>query len=456
MLIGFSVSNFKSFYQTQSISLKAADISRHEEHLVEIGNEKILKTGIIFGANAGGKSNFVKAVDFSRLIITKGLESVDLSKQYFRLKDGCINQPGVFEYRICVEEQEYVYGIAISYAKHEILAEWLVRIEQDGSETYIFNRDMDAEENRITETEADFHSPEEKIRMNIYLEDFGKNISEPLKRITILSDIALRSNENRGVFSEILKVYLWFVRMIIVFPTSKYANLGKVVEDERTKKVFSMMMKHFDTGIKSIESQEEGEIDLDRVFERFSYDEAEEAKQEVLRELEKHSVMFRLDHKIYFIKKDDKGSLISTNMLLNHGNDKDMFEYMDESDGTKRLFHLIPLFYENLGESTVLIDEIDRSLHTNLTRRFLELFYYLTEERPNQMIMTTHDSNLLDLELIRQDEIWFIERQPDQSSSIFSLNRYKERMGKEIDKEYLLGRYGAIPIFDQWGAANDK
>ncbi len=460
MLIGFSVSNFKSFYRSQSISLKAADISRHRDHLVQAGNQKILKTGIIFGANAGGKSNFVKAVDFSNLIITKGLEYVDLSKQYFRLKDGCADLPGVFEYRICVEEQEYVYGIAISYTKREILGEWLVRMEQDGSETYIFNRDMDDDGNRVTGTEVKFYNQEEKVRMDIYLEDFGENISEPLKRVTILSDIALRSNEKRGVFSEILKVYLWFARMIIVFPTSKYENLGEIAGDDATKRLFSLMMKRFDTGIQSVESQDEGEIDLDRIFERLPYDEAEDAKQDVLREAEKHPVMFRMDNKMYILKKDKRGSLISAKMLLNHGNEKDMFEYMDESDGTKRLFHLIPLFYENLGMSTILIDEIDRSLHTNLTRRFLELFYHLTENQRNQMIMTTHDSNLLDLELVRQDEIWFVERQKDQSSSVFSLNQFKDRMGKEIDKEYLLGRYGAIPIFgpmedDEWLISTD-
>ena len=96
----------------------------------------------------------------------------------------------------------------------------------------------------------------------------------------------------------------------------------------------------------------------------------------------------------------------------------------------------------------ILIDEIDRSLHTNLTRKFLELFYEVVEDRDCQLIATTHDSNLLDLELLRQDEIWFVERQDDHSSKVFSLNKFKERFDKKIDKEYLIGRYGAIPIFD--------
>ena len=124
-----------------------------------------------------------------------------------------------------------------------------------------------------------------------------------------------------------------------------------------------------------------------------------------------------------------------------------MFEYIDESDGTKRLFDLIPLFYEKKRSKIIVIDEIDRSLHTNLTRRFLELFYELTENYDYQIIATTHDSNLLDLDLLRQDEIWFVERQEDHSSKIFSLNKFKERYDKKIDREYLLGRYGAVPVF---------
>lgn len=125
-----------------------------------------------------------------------------------------------------------------------------------------------------------------------------------------------------------------------------------------------------------------------------------------------------------------------------------MFDYTDESDGTKRLFDLIPLFYENRKVSVTLIDEIDRSLHTNLTRKFLELFYRTDEKKDCQLIATTHDSNLLDLDLLRKDEIWFVERQNDHNSKVFSLNKFKERFDKKKYKEYLIGRYGAIPIFD--------
>ncbi|KAI4451705.1 hypothetical protein C823_006265 [Eubacterium plexicaudatum ASF492] len=158
--------------------------------------------------------------------------------------------------------------------------------------------------------------------------------------------------------------------------------------------------------------------------------------------------MFKVNSQVYSLLKDTEGNIITTKMMQNHGNMQELFEYLDESDGTQRLFDLIPLFYEHNGNRVIFIDEIDRSLHTNLTRKFLELFYKLTEDDTSQIIATTHDNNLLDLDLVRQDEIWFVKRKGDHSSNLYSLTRYKERYDKKIDKEYLLGRYDAIPVFD--------
>lgn len=186
---------------------------------------------------------------------------------------------------------------------------------------------------------------------------------------------------------------------------------------------------------------------LEEINERdFSYDEIKEILMDINNVIKNNDLGKEFYN--WLINPLDKVNIVYNKLLLNHGNSDDMFDYTDESDGTKRLFDLIPIFYENGRGSLILIDEIDRSLHTNLTRKFLELFFKIVEDRECQLIATTHDSNLLDLELLRQDEIWFVERQPDHSSKVFSLNKFKERFDKKIDKEYLLGRYGAIPVFD--------
>jgi len=219
-------------------------------------------------------------------------------------------------------------------------------------------------------------------------------------------------------------------------------------EKEEVRKFFSGILKYFDTGIESVESKQ-GEMNFDRIFEGIPKEHAEKLKIRISNDIENDPVMFKVNNQVYSLRKDEEGNIITTKMMQNHGNPQELFEYSDESDGTQRLFDLIPLFYEHQNNRVIFIDEIDRSLHTNLTRRFLELFYSLTEKSDCQIIATTHDSNLLDLDLVRQDEIWFIKRLEDHSSKMYSLNRYKERYDKKIDKEYLLGRYDAIPIFDE-------
>ena len=445
MFIGFSVSNFLSFKTTQTMSMIASKVARHKQHILMGNGKKVLKTGLIYGANAGGKSNFIKAIDFSRDIILEGLEQVDLNKKYFRIDTSNYKVPGVFEYRLMTQSgKEYSYGIAISYAEKEIISEWLIRIEKNGSETFVFNRDINEDGENITESEIKYENREEAIRWQVYLEDFGKNISDSLKKKTILSDIAERSGKQVGIFKEILDVYNWFQSIIILFPTSQYSGLNQMIEKENVRQFFSKMMQYFDTGIMSVESKQ-GPMDFDKIFEGIPAEYAEKLKIKISNDITNESVLCKVNNQIYSLKKDDDGNIITIKMMQNHGNGQDLFEYADESDGTKRLFDLIPLFYEHNGNRVIFIDEIDRSLHTNLTRRFLELFYKLTERDNSQLIATTHDSNLLDLDLIRQDEIWFVERVKDQSSRMYSLNRYDKR----VDKEYLLGRYEAVPVFNE-------
>lgn len=449
MFIGFSVSNFLSFKSPQTMSMMASKVARHKEHILNGNGKKILKTGLIYGANAGGKSNFIKAIDFSRDIILDGLEEVDLNRKYFRINKDGYRQPGVFEYRLITQsKKEYSYGIAISYAAKEIISEWLVRIEKNGSETCIFNRDIDESGENFTFSEVTHKNEAEKIKWEIFLDVFGKNISPAMKKKSILSDVAERSNEKSGVLKEIMDVYEWFQSIIILFPTSQYSGLNQLVEKEEVRKFFSGILKYFDTGIESVESKQ-GEMNFDRIFEGIPKEHAEKLKIRISNDIENDPVMFKVNNQVYSLRKDEEGNIITTKMMQNHGNPQELFEYSDESDGTQRLFDLIPLFYEHQNNRVIFIDEIDRSLHTNLTRRFLELFYSLTEKSDCQIIATTHDSNLLDLDLVRQDEIWFIKRLEDHSSKMYSLNRYKERYDKKIDKEYLLGRYDAIPIFDE-------
>jgi AAA15 family ATPase/GTPase len=120
----------------------------------------------------------------------------------------------------------------------------------------------------------------------------------------------------------------------------------------------------------------------------------------------------------------------------------------DESDGTRRLLDLLPALYEMQNRGGVyFIDEIDRSMHPILVRRLLEFFLASCGDNPGQMILTTHESSLLDLDLLRRDEIWFAEKDHEQATCLYSLADFKVRNDLEIRKHYLQGRFGAIPFF---------
>ena len=458
MLIGFSVSNFKSFKDTQTISFLASKIVRHKKHIAMKGNRRILKSGLIFGANAGGKSNLIKAIEFSRAMITNGLDKVDLSKCHFRIENSMYKVPGIFEYRLLLDDVEYSYGLAISYVTKEIISEWCVRSAASGTEIYLFNRNVDDSGKSSAESEYEFDNEVERVKMQFLLEGFGENITETYRKKSILGDIALRIGDKEGIFAEIRKIYEWINNIIIVFPNSKYKALNEVAADDDIRDIFSGLIRYFDTGVESLEGQQR-EMDFDVIFNDLSREDAEKIKIDISNIVNEYPTMIKIKNQIYVLRKDQEGNIIYNKLLLNHGNTDDLFEYADESDGTKRLFDLLPLFLKSMTERTIFVDEIDRSLHTNLTKEFFKLYYKLVEEKNCQLIATTHDSNLLDLDLVRQDEIWFVERQEDNSSELFSLNRFKERFDKKIDKEYLLGRYGAIPLFDgdfELGESNDE
>lgn len=122
-------------------------------------------------------------------------------------------------------------------------------------------------------------------------------------------------------------------------------------------------------------------------------------------------------------------------------------ELAEESDGTKRLLNLIPaLHHLRIGSAAYFIDEIDRSLHPILVRQFLEFFLKSCEGGQRQIIVTTHESNLLDLELLRRDEIWFAEKDQSGATHLYSLSDFKVRKDLEIRKHYLQGRFGAVPF----------
>jgi len=155
---------------------------------------------------------------------------------------------------------------------------------------------------------------------------------------------------------------------------------------------------------------------------------------------------------------EDLRNLIIEEVVSDHGNPNDLFEYKDESDGTKWLINLIPIYDEARENCVIVIDELDRSLHSKATQEFIRKFYERANGVNSQLIATTHDTNILDLDLLRQDEIWLVEKTHDNASKIKPLSYYKPRhdKGHNVGKDYLIGRYGAVPIFNNLALLEDE
>lgn len=161
-------------------------------------------------------------------------------------------------------------------------------------------------------------------------------------------------------------------------------------------------------------------------------------------------VSMRFSKSFFNIESINGSELKVTTIKLKHGGSFYDFNFSEESDGTRRLFEFFDILLNKSENKVYVIDEMERSLHPRMTSRFIELFDKIHLEQKVQLILTTHESSIMDQELFRRDEIWFVERDKDNNSSIYSLDKFKVRYDKKLCKAYLEGRYGATPIFSSF------
>ncbi len=441
MLKRFNVENFSSFRQEQSLDLTASRTEVLPDHVKEFKNVKLLKSAIIYGANASGKSNLIKAIDFARDVIIEGVNNVDTYKKYFRLDDESSKKPSSFEFEIELNNKFYSYGFNALLKDKVIVDEWLYEIGNT-KPVLIFQRD-----GKNIELGKTLLSQDVKNRFEIYIEDM-KNQKGQL----FLSEIAEKELDFESV-SVINNLYQWFDdKLVILYPKTRFSGVGRMSSDNEA--MFTKYLCKFDTGVVNLESIEEDfESNFKSMPDEIKNDIENSLAKEEVKEVVVNDV---ISNQFLTIYKTKDGELRVKKIGLVHGKTvKEVFELKDESDGTKRLLDFIPLINKFTEDYTVLIDEFDRSLHPKLTKAFFELFYELNK-KSSQLIVTTHESTLLDLDLVRRDEIWFVEKDDEGSSSLFSLNKFKVRYDSKIEKAYLLGRYGAVPLFNHCLWDNDN
>lgn len=437
MLIRFSVENYRSFNERQVFSMAAGKHTRHKEQLVVTNGKRLLKAGVIYGANAAGKSNLIKAINFGKNIALRGVKNSMTMNRHFRIDPMAINRPGIFQYDFISNGHIYSYGFAISYTQNVFLAEWLYLCDNN-KEICIFDRTLGEK----ISTELIFSNKDDEQRFNIYADDVKDNIS-------FLSEICDHKLSGIDEFTCFFDTLEWFMSLVIIFPQTKYRDFGQFFKRD-SKDSLGKLLNYFDTGIEEVFSE------IKPIEEVLAFL-PENIKNDVIHDIQEGfdeensktatAIDLTIAGKRFNFTKEEDGAIVGSQLTMNHGNPTDLFELDDESDGTRRLFDLIPLYQMGKENYIILVDELDRSFHTKLTIEFLQKFFEKTAGLKSQLIVTLHDSNVMNLNIFRQDEIWFVERREDHSSEIYSLNKFKERFDHSVAKDYLLGRYGSIPNF---------
>ena len=249
-----------------------------------------------------------------------------------------------------------------------------------------------------------------------------------------------------------IQTFRWIINNIIVINPNMGLNNTEAYYHEESLENISRLIQTFDTGVKDIKTRK---ISIDEMSKMIPVEVvqgmfAHLKTQMQLTNLTSIQMTWRVEGGFFNIRITENSEPEITTLVLKHGKSAFDFSFVEESDGTKRLFDLIDMLLTYRPDTVFVVDELERSLHPKLTEHFLKLFMEAHEGVRMQLVFTTHEDTIMDQSLFRRDEIWFVERDADNASKIYSLDRFKERYDKKLSKAYLEGRYGAIPVFRQF------
>ncbi len=452
MLIRFNVKNFLSFShrddietneeRSQEFSMIPGKTRSKTEHINKSNTQDLLKFAVVYGANAAGKSNLIKALAFMQKCIIFGKIPLGYTEKFCKTDEHNKNKPSYFELQILLNDKCYSYGFEIVLNTSEIVSEWLVEIQQNDVEKLLFERN----------TQSGAYEFSYKLKsvnnLSVYANDI-KNDKTTLFLSIMNQNKNTFYNENKEAII-FKKIFEWIsISLNINYPDSPISD-GTYLQDVKNIEKLGQFLCAFDTGIKEVKAVE---ITLEKMlstippnFQNNVLHSIELQKREVQNErVLGMSALIRSRNQIYTIKVDKNQNIIIHEIQFSH-KDKFSFSLGEESDGTARLFDLIEILAAKENK-TYVIDELDRCLHPSLTYEFVKTFLEVAKQCNIQLIVTAHESRLLDFDLLRRDEVWFINKNDSGESDMYSLEEYNERFDKKIDKAYLEGRYGGTPVF---------
>lgn len=431
MLIRFRVQNFLSFKEQVELSMIPGKTQQHATHIFAGGpgrhDTRILRGAAIYGANASGKSNLVKALSVVQTLVVEGVpvrRPIPVSP--FKLDKPHTSQPSKFEVEFRHHERDFLYGFEVDAQR--VHAEWLYELKKT-TEVVLFERHAANGEGSSVEFGSSLHF--ENKREKEFLEFVAQGT--PQKQLFLTESI----NRNVKHFTD---VYEWFRDVLtILFPGTRSAfNLDPAADDLAP---LVRYLEKFGTGVCGFDllpaSITESEIPSEIIDEFTLGAKPEESVALVSQEGDRYQLRKGLDQEVAIAR-----------LVLKHKMsdcaDEVALDIDEESDGTIRLLDLIPILLSKRPRVFV-VDELDRSLHPMLCYQLIDLFLK-QPDASSQIIVTTHESNLLTFDLLRRDEIWFVEKDAEGASKVYSLEEFTPRYDKDIQRGYLLGRFGGIPI----------
>lgn len=397
MLVNYTFKNFRSFRDEKTLSMEATAVQELSHSVVDTCGEQLLPVAVMYGANSSGKSNVLKALKAMRDVL---LNSVKLNPKDrleadpFALDETSPSEPTCFEIQFTLNGSKFRYGF--EYTAEAIIAEWLYEKRQGEREFELFQREGD----------------EFKISKTRFAEGLGKQEATPSNRLFV----SLVAQLNGKVSMSILE---WFGNMEYMSGMDGKGYAGKTLrtlyyQGEDNSEIMKLLMQT--------------QLGFNGIQVSMKLDKEDTAESKTV-------------HDIF----DKNGKII--------GQKEFPIDKM-ESEGTKKMIDIAGPIIEAIRLGKVLIvDELDAKLHPFLTRKIIGLFMDKEyNSKGAQLIFATHDTNLLNIRFLRRDQIWFTEKDETASSDLYSLVEFRDDSGskvrndRNIEKDYINGRYGAIPF----------
>ena len=409
MLLQYSCSNYRSIKDEICFSLRKVSSEEADKRIIRLRKDEIESVSVIYGANGSGKSNFISSVAFAKFLVETSIlfqpgQKINISSHKLSSKI----EPSYFAFQFSVDEKRYAYGFSVL----------------DGviDEEYLYS----FPNNRQTKVF-------ERKGLRIMSGNKFKTLFDMSEKVLHDNRLFLSCAANYSRAKEITDAFLFFSKELVIYHVNvdeprtnnwyEY-SMSLMSQDAQVKKNFVNILRLLGTGI----------IDIKAERKTLSAEEINKNIPSPIREL------------IFSPEIINNGYSMMDAKIVYSGFETDLMT--EEGTGIQKLFQMICPMLDILNKDKVLFcDELETGLHQSVVQQIIQLFYLLMPESKAQLIFSTHDTSLLNTKLFRRGQIWFTELKPDRSTDLYSLAEIKNvRKQENLERGYIEGRYGAIPI----------